>query len=158
MIPTISLWPPSHSSRSVGLAQRRRVTTGLVHHRGLKGYAVSSVLVRQRQDRGTSAGVFRGIPGQHAIRRRLAPHGLAPPVVCQIRDTAQDLSAWRLVSETGDQSCSLGGSLDPGAELPIGTMTAAGGYSCGNGSEIWNDSASDPAVLYNNQGQEVTRQ
>lgn len=73
-------------------------------------------------------------------------------------DQAQDLSGWRLVSEKGNQSCSLAGSLAPGAVLRIWAMTGDGGYSCGNGSEIWNNSQSDPAVLYNDQGQEVSRQ
>jgi hypothetical protein len=72
-------------------------------------------------------------------------------------DQAQDLGGWVLVSEKGNQACSLAGVLDPGATLRIWAMTGQGGFSCNNGSEIWNNSQSDPAVLYNTLGQEVSR-
>lgn len=72
-------------------------------------------------------------------------------------DQAQDLGGWVLVSERGNQTCGLAGVLEPGVTLRIWAMTGQGGYSCNKGSEIWNNSESDPAVLYNNVGQEVSR-
>jgi len=73
---------------------------------------------------------------------------------------AQDLAGWVLVSERGDQRCGLGGVLDPGQTLRIYAMASdagLGGYNCGFGSNIWNNSESDPAVLLNAAGQEVSR-
>jgi len=32
-----------------------------------------------------------------------------------------------------------------------------GGFNCGFGSSIWNNSKSDPAVLYDSSGAEVSR-
>jgi len=69
----------------------------------------------------------------------------------------QDLGGWVLVSEKGNQRCALGGVINAGQTLRIYAMTGPDGYSCGFGSEIWNNSVSDPAVLYNPQGQEVDR-
>lgn len=74
--------------------------------------------------------------------------------------TAQDLSGWVLVSERGNQACSLGGIIGPGETLRIWALAedaGQGGYNCGFGSPIWNNSKSDPAVLYNAAGQEVSR-
>ena len=74
--------------------------------------------------------------------------------------TAQDLSGWRLVSERGNQECSLGGVIGPGETLRIWALAedvGQGGYNCGFGGPIWNNSKSDPAVLYNAAGQEVSR-
>ena len=66
---------------------------------------------------------------------------------------AQDLTVWVLVSERGNQRCSLGGVIEPGATLRIWAMAedaGQGGYDCGFGENIWNNSESDPAVLYAN--------
>jgi len=69
-----------------------------------------------------------------------------------------DLAGWNLVSERGHQECPLSGIIKAGETLRIWSMTAQGdGYSCGYGSPIWNNSESDPAVLYNAQGVEVSR-
>lgn len=72
-------------------------------------------------------------------------------------DQAQDLGGWVLRSERGSQDCGLGGVLDAGATLRIWAMSGPGGFSCNFGDNIWNNDESDPAVLYNNQGQEVSR-
>jgi hypothetical protein len=72
----------------------------------------------------------------------------------------QDLSGWELVSEKGDQRCSLGGTIQPGQTLRVwalASVSGQGGYNCGFGQNIWNNSESDPAVLINNAGQEVSR-
>lgn len=72
----------------------------------------------------------------------------------------QDLSGWVLVSEKGNQACSLGGTIQPNAVLRIWALSedaGQGGFNCGFGSNIWNNSESDPAVLYNAQGVEVSR-
>lgn len=69
-----------------------------------------------------------------------------------------ELSGWNLVSETGNQECFLAGILKAGETLRIWSMAAEGpGYSCGFQSAIWNNSKSDPAVLDNPEGKEVSR-
>ncbi len=72
-------------------------------------------------------------------------------------DQAVDLTGWRLVSERGNQSCSLSGILESKTSLRIYAMSGSDGFNCGFGSDIWNNSQSDPAVLYNAQGLEVSR-
>lgn len=73
-------------------------------------------------------------------------------------DGALSLDGWRLVSERGNQTCPLSGNIEAGETLRIwaGTSTL-GGYSCGYEDFIWNNSESDPAVLYDPQGLEVSR-
>jgi hypothetical protein len=68
-----------------------------------------------------------------------------------------NLSGWVLVSERGDQSCTLSGILQPNEVLRIWAGTAETGYSCEFGRTIWTDNELDPAVLYNPQVQEVSR-
>lgn len=75
-------------------------------------------------------------------------------------DQAQNLSGWRLVSERGNQSCTLSGILEPGQTLRVWALAedvAEGGFNCGYSQPIWNNSESDPAVLYNAAGVEVAR-
>jgi hypothetical protein len=67
------------------------------------------------------------------------------------------LSGWVLVSERGDQSCTLSGVLQPNEVRRIWAGTNDVGYSCGFLRTIWTDNELDPAVLYNPQGQEVSR-
>lgn len=75
-----------------------------------------------------------------------------------IGNQPQDLAGWSLVSERGNQACGLSGVILPGATLRVWANNPNGeGYNCNYGSEIWNNSEADPAVLYNNQGQEVAR-
>jgi hypothetical protein len=72
----------------------------------------------------------------------------------------QDLAGWVLVSELGNQACDLAGILNPGTTLRIWAMAEdanQGGYNCGFGTNIWNNQERDPAVLYNAEGQEVSR-
>ena len=71
-----------------------------------------------------------------------------------------DLAGWRLVSEKGNQDCSLGGVIQPNATLRVwakGEDSGNGGFNCGFSSNIWNNSDSDPAVLYDASGAEVSR-
>ncbi|HLO14174.1 MAG TPA: lamin tail domain-containing protein, partial [Anaerolineales bacterium] len=68
-----------------------------------------------------------------------------------------DLSGWRLVSETGDQSCTLSGVLQPSEILRIWARKGNSGFSCRFSSNIWIDNRLDPAVLYDPQGNEVSR-
>jgi hypothetical protein len=69
-----------------------------------------------------------------------------------------DLAGWNLVSERGHQDCPLSGAIKAGETLRIWAMTAQGpGFSCGHSSPIWNNSEVDLAVLYNAQGEEVSR-
>ncbi len=73
---------------------------------------------------------------------------------------AVDLSGWTLRSEKGSQDCRLGGVIGPGQVLRIWAMSKnadQGGFNCGFGSDIWNNSDPDPAVLINPSGQEVSR-
>ena len=71
----------------------------------------------------------------------------------------QDLTGWSLVSEKGNQACSLSGVIMPAATFRVwaNNPNNGEGYNCNYGSEIWNNSELDPAVLYNNQGQEIAR-
>lgn len=71
-----------------------------------------------------------------------------------------NLNGWMLRSEKGPQDCYLGGVIGAGQTLRIWAMTRdadKGGFNCGFGSDIWNNSEYDPAVLFNPQGQEVSR-
>jgi hypothetical protein len=68
-----------------------------------------------------------------------------------------NLRGWRLVSETGNQSCTLRGTLQPNEVLRIWARRGNPGHDCGFPINIWNDNTSDPAVLYNPQGEEVSR-
>jgi lamin tail-like protein len=68
-----------------------------------------------------------------------------------------DLLGWRLVSETGNQSCNLRGTLAPSEVLRIWTHRGNPGFDCRLPNDIWRDNVADPAVLYNPQGQEVSR-
>ena len=68
------------------------------------------------------------------------------------------LNGWKLVSEVGNQSCILKGVLQSkevlrvwaGRDHPIG-------LNCGFYRKIWIDDQPDPAVLYNANGEEVSR-
>jgi hypothetical protein len=74
-----------------------------------------------------------------------------------LSNAAVDLRGWRLVSETGDQSCALRGSLQPDEVLRIWARRGNPGFDCGFSFNIWNDNKADPAVLYDPQGEEVSR-
>lgn len=71
-----------------------------------------------------------------------------------------NLAGWTLRSEKGSQDCALGGVIGPGQTLEIWAMSedaGRGGFNCGFGTNIWNNSEPDPAVLINPSGQEVSR-
>ena len=68
-----------------------------------------------------------------------------------------DLRGWRLVSLTGNESCTLGGTLDPNEALRIWSRRGSPGFDCQLGRAIWRDNVADPAVLYNPLGEEVSR-
>lgn len=73
---------------------------------------------------------------------------------------AQDLGGWVLRSEKGTQDCALGGVIQPGETLRIWATVddeGQGGYNCGFGSDIWNNSEPDQAVLIDSSGVEVSR-
>jgi hypothetical protein len=72
-------------------------------------------------------------------------------------NAAVNLRGWRLVSEAGDQSCALRGTLEPNEILRIWGRRGQPGFDCRLGSNIWDDNSPDPAVLYNAQGEEVSR-
>ena len=72
-------------------------------------------------------------------------------------NAAVDLRGWRLVSETGNQSCPLRGTLQPDEVLRIWARRGEPGFDCRFTFNIWNDNTPDPAVLYNPQGEEVSR-
>ena len=79
-------------------------------------------------------------------------------VEIQNRTNAEvNLRGWRLVSETGNQSCDLRGTLQPDAILRIWARRGEPGIDCRFGSSIWKDNEPDPAVLYNPQDEEVSR-
>jgi hypothetical protein len=77
-----------------------------------------------------------------------------------IGDAPAYLIGWVLVSEKGDQRCTLNGILQTKEVLriwagigPVGSV----GYNCGFPRTIWTASELDPAVLYDPDGQEVSR-
>jgi hypothetical protein len=72
-------------------------------------------------------------------------------------NTTVDLQGWRLVSELGNQSCDLRGTLDPNEVLRIWSRRGNPGFDCRFSGNIWRDNADDPAVLYNPQDEEVSR-
>lgn len=67
------------------------------------------------------------------------------------------LDGWILVSERGDQRCELNGLLDWNQTMRVWAGTHDTGYSCGFLRTIWTDNELDPAVLYDPDGQEVSR-
>lgn len=74
--------------------------------------------------------------------------------------TAVDLAGWMLRSERGEQDCPLHGVIEPGQTLRIWAMerdAERGGFNCRFGSQIWNNSEHDPAVLFAPNGVEVSR-
>jgi endonuclease YncB( thermonuclease family) len=74
---------------------------------------------------------------------------------------ALDLAGWVLVSEKGDQRCTLGGVIQPGARLRIFALDGANTpteYYCKFREHIWNNSEPDPAVLLDPSGSEVDRE
>ena len=72
-------------------------------------------------------------------------------------DEAIDLRGWRLVSEVGNQSCELRGTLEPNRVLRVWAQQGNPGFDCRFPNNIWRDNEPDPAVLYNPQGEEVSR-
>jgi hypothetical protein len=74
-----------------------------------------------------------------------------------LSQTPVNLRGWRLVSETGNQSCALLGTQDPNEVLRIWARRGNPGFDCQFPNDIWRDNVADPAVLYNSQGEEVSR-
>jgi len=70
---------------------------------------------------------------------------------------AVDLAGWHLLSEKGEQNCALSGVIQPGQTLRVWAAAGETGFSCGFETTIWNNSESDPAVLLDPQGVEVSR-
>ncbi len=74
---------------------------------------------------------------------------------------AQDLGGWRLVSERGGETCPLSGSIGAGQTLRVWMLDDDAdkpGYHCNSSARgVFSNSDPDPAVLYNAQGQEVSR-
>jgi hypothetical protein len=68
-----------------------------------------------------------------------------------------NLRGWRLVSEVGNQSCALRGTLEANRVLRIWAQQGDPGFDCRFPNNIWRDNEPDPAVLYNPQGEEVSR-
>ena len=73
---------------------------------------------------------------------------------------ARDLTGWTLVSQKGNQRCTLAGNLPPGDTLRVWARAqdaGKGGYNCGFSQGIWSNSAPDPAVLLDEDGLLVSR-
>jgi hypothetical protein len=68
-----------------------------------------------------------------------------------------DLSGWRLVSVTGNQSCPLRGVIGPNEMLRVWSGKGDSGLSCEFAFNIWNDNQADPALLIDAQAKEVSR-
>jgi len=66
----------------------------------------------------------------------------------------QDLNGWFLRSERGYQDCLLSGTIGPGEVLRIWALAEdedKEGFNCGYGTNIWNNSEPDKAILYNSE-------
>jgi hypothetical protein len=76
-----------------------------------------------------------------------------------IGDQPQNLHGWKLVSERGGETCELKGVvIQSGETLRVWTNNpAGGGYNCGLGRNIWNNTELDRAILYDANGVEVSR-
>jgi len=74
-----------------------------------------------------------------------------------ISNTLLNLEGWTLVSERGQQSCELRGTLPANEILRVWAGRGRPGFSCRYLVNIWNDTEPDPAVLYDPQGQEMDR-
>ena len=75
-------------------------------------------------------------------------------------EQSQDLQGWTLVSEKGNQACPLSGVIAAGETLRVWALSAdagQGGFNCAFDANIWNNGESDPAVLYDSVGREVSR-
>jgi micrococcal nuclease len=72
-------------------------------------------------------------------------------------DIAVDLKGWKLVSELGKEECKLNGIIHPSEIVRIFSGKDQPGFSCGFDKPIWNDKEPDPAVLYDSDGNEVSR-
>ena len=72
-------------------------------------------------------------------------------------DTAIDLKDWKLVSELGKEECKLNGIIHPSEIVRIFSGKDQPGFSCGFDKPVWNDKEPDPAVLYDPDGNEVSR-
>ncbi|MCK4830180.1 thermonuclease family protein, partial [bacterium] len=70
------------------------------------------------------------------------------------------IDGWTLRSDKGDQDCVLSGSLAAGEVLRIWALAEDSdqeGYCCWFGSNIWNNSELDPAVLFDDAFNEIDR-
>ena len=73
-----------------------------------------------------------------------------------VSSAAVDLAGWRLVSQTGNQVCNLSGTLGPNIVFRIWANRGPG-FDCRLPNETWMDDEVDSAVLYNAEGEEVSR-
>ncbi|MBK8046520.1 MAG: SH3 domain-containing protein [Anaerolineales bacterium] len=69
----------------------------------------------------------------------------------------QDLTGWTLFSEQGAERCPLSGTIEPRGTVRVWATVGPDGLSCGFGTEIWNNSAADAAVLLDANGATVSR-
>ena len=75
-------------------------------------------------------------------------------------EQAQNLQGWTLLSQKGNQACPLSGVIAAGETLRVWALSAdagQGGFNCAFDANIWNNGESDPAVLYDSVGREVSR-
>ena len=82
--------------------------------------------------------------------------------ITNLGDTSQDLQGWVLIDiDEGYPSSTFPSYvLAPGAKIRVYTNEIHpewGGFSFGSGKAVWNNSIPDTAVLYNAQGQEISR-
>jgi len=68
-----------------------------------------------------------------------------------------ELDGWILASERGNQNCPLRGVLAPGEDLIIHSQSGTGGLNCGLLEPMWSNTQSDPASLYDPDGNLIDR-
>jgi endonuclease YncB( thermonuclease family) len=70
-------------------------------------------------------------------------------------DKTINLQGWWIESDNGGERCDLDGELVPGAELRVWSTINSGGFSCGFVGGIWDDNATDNAILHAPAGRTV---
>jgi lamin tail-like protein len=142
-------WTPTPTSLSIFTDTPAPIRTPLPTGLPTRSFETATVVIlKATLSRGT-AGVLVLITGVNKQLEYVDIQNAGFPTV--------NLRGWALVSETGKQTCLLHGILQYKEVLRIWAGTGQVGFSCGFKRPIWLDEEPDPAVLYNADGEEVSR-
>lgn len=124
------------------------------------GACLESFKFAQDEAMANAIGIWRmaEIDQSAGYPRIIAVDKLAEFVIIENAGGAElDLSGYVLVSERGNQDCTLEGILKPGQRLKIYAQTGGDGFNCAFAETIWNNSQEDPASLFDPNGALVDR-